>query len=79
MSAAAQTIQPRVDFRRGDRLIIKTFKDADTMHRFLNSQYDNRWTERHASHADKKAGTYAFAGGQWHNVSKLDASALAHI
>ncbi len=72
----------KTDSRLGlgrDRLIIKSFASADAMHRFLNAQYDNAWNEAHSSHADKKAGTYAFAGGTWRNVRKLDAMSLAHI
>jgi len=78
MTHSIQKTDTRLGFGR-DRLIIKSFASADAMHRFLNAQYDNAWQETHSSHADKKAGTYAFAGGKWHNVRKLDAMSLAHI
>jgi hypothetical protein len=56
-----------------ERLIIKKVPDA---HKFLNSQYDNVWK---LSERGWKAGTYAFAGGKWHNVKDLDSTVLAHI
>lgn len=60
-----------------ERLTIKGFADSSAMHKFLCTG-DNalRWRE---SSKDLKAGTYAFAGGRWHNVKTLDASTLAHI
>lgn len=69
-----------------ERLIIKTFKHQDDMHKFLTAG-DNalQWKEVKEGDycgfniAPTKAGTYAFAGGQWHNVKSLDASILAHI
>ncbi len=65
--------------RLSERLHIKTFKSSDEAHGFLNKQYDNNWSIARPEHADKKAGVYAFAGGQWHNVKTLDSSILAHI
>lgn len=59
-----------------ERMRIKSFKSSDAMHTFLNKQYDNHWKE---SKHMLKSGLYACAGGQWHNVKSLDASALAHI
>lgn len=59
------------------RLVIKGFKTTDDMHRFLNKA-DNSLRYR-ISDKSLKPGTYAFAGGQWHNVKSLDASILAHI
>lgn len=56
------------------RLIIKEFKHSQDGHAFLNS--DDSWQEYEG---ELKAGKYAFAGGEWHNVKKLDASVLAHI
>lgn len=56
-----------------DRKIIKSVRDA---HAFLNKQDNNLWS---VYDGDLKAGTYAYAGGQWHNVKSLDASMLAHI
>lgn len=63
--------------KRGERLKVKAFKCSEDMHKFLNTA-DNalRWR---VSAKGLKAGTYAFAGGQWHNVNNLDASVLAHI
>jgi len=60
-----------------ERLLIKSFKTSDAMNKFLATE-DNSlfWFE---SKRGLKAGTYAFAGGSWHNVKKLDASILAHI
>lgn len=60
-----------------ERLIVKTFKYRDDMHKFLSTG-DNalHWRE---SSKGLKAGKYAFAGGQWHNVKSLDAAVLAHI
>jgi len=56
-----------------DRKIIKSVRDA---HAFLNKQFDNTWS---IYDGDLKAGTYAYAGGQWHNVKNLDPSVLAHV
>jgi hypothetical protein len=65
--------------RLGNRLIVRGFKTNEDMHRFLNTG-DNaapgKWRE---STKGLKPGTYAYAGGQWHNVKNLDVSALAHI
>lgn len=60
-----------------ERLTIKAFPDRTAMFTFL-AKGDNslRWRE---SNKDLKAGTYAFAGGKWHNVKNLDAGLLAHI
>lgn len=65
-----------------DRLTVKTFKTREAMYEFLNKQCDNRWAivgEGSATTYPTKAGVYAYAGGQWHNVKNLDASVLAHI
>lgn len=67
-----------------ERLHIKAFTDANALGAFLCKQYDNTWaevsTEGQAAHNyPTKSGIYAFAGGQWHNVTKLDPSILAHI
>jgi len=61
-----------------ERLIIKTFKDSDSYGRFMSGPNNdfNQWRD---STKNLKAGTYAFAGGQWHNVKSLDASVLAHV
>lgn len=59
-----------------ERLIIKEFKTREDGHGFLNKQDNNDWREYEG---ELKAGKYAFAGGKWHNVKKLDPSILAHI
>ena len=56
-----------------ERMIIKSVPDV---HAFLNKQYDNLWK---VYEGPLKAGTYAFAGGSWHNVKSLDSTVLAHI
>ncbi len=70
------------------RMIIKGFNSSENMYRFLNKQPNNDWVENsipdyygafNSEWAKLKAGTYAYAGGQWHNVKSLDACLLAHI
>lgn len=62
------------------RLIIKGFKTSQAMHEFLNKQYDNDWSEVETESLKAlKPGTYAFVGGKWVNVKKLDISVLAHV
>lgn len=62
-----------------ERLIVRTFKTREALYRFLNDQdHACYWFELKAG-MPSKAGTYAFAGGQWHNVRKLDSSILAYI
>ena len=62
---------------RHNRLIIKGFKTSDAMYKFLcKSGNGCYWKE---STRGLKPGTYAYAGGQWHNVKNLDSSVLAHI
>lgn len=63
--------------RLSSRLVIKTFKDSGSMHKFLNKG-DNSlsWKE---SKKGLKAGTYAFVGGEWHNIKHLPLSLLAHV
>ena len=62
---------------KGERVRVKTFKDADLMHKFLNSQPNNDWQINET--LPHKNGNYAYAGGVWHNVKSLDPSILAHI
>ena len=64
---------------RHNRRHIKAFKTSDAMYRFLNHG-DNatRWAIT-TNKTFNRSGTYAFAGGKWHNVKDLDATALAHI
>lgn len=59
-----------------ERMIVRGFRTSQAMHEFLNRQHDNSWTEYDG---DLKPGTYARAGGQWHNVKSLDPSILAHV
>jgi hypothetical protein len=70
------TIQKTTPSISRQRMTIKAFKTSDDMHKFLNKQTDNSWRE---SDKGLKAGVYAYAGGQWHNVKSLDSSVLAHI
>ena len=68
----------------GQRLTVKRFASSDAMYRFMqkenNGHAERDWRECHASKFDNlKPGVYAYAGQQWHNVKKLDATALAHI
>lgn len=65
--------------RLHERLTIKAFKTSNEAHEFLSKQNDNSWSIARPEHQNKKSGTYAFAGGAWHNVKSLDASVLAHI
>jgi hypothetical protein len=60
------------------RLQVKSFKTSDEMHKFLNKQINNDWCERSGSTLPTARGTYAFAGGCYHNVKKMDAGILAH-
>jgi hypothetical protein len=63
------------------RLIIKTFKTSEAMHKFLNTK-DNAlfWNTCEGKiYKTMKSGLYAFAGGIWHNVKTLETSILAHI
>jgi hypothetical protein len=69
-----------------ERLVIKGFKSSEAMYKFTQSpSQGNVWeycdgpNARHSKFKGMKAGTYAFAGGKFHNVKSLDASTLAHI
>ena len=62
---------------RGERVRVKTFKDSDLMHKFLNAQSNNDWKINET--LPHKNGHYAYAGGAWHNVKGMDPSILAHI
>ena len=60
-----------------ERRKIRAFPDSESMHRFLGTGDNSlRWRE---SALGLKPGTYAWAGGKWHNVKTLDPSILAHI
>lgn len=60
-----------------ERLKVRGFKCRDDMFKFLNTGSNSlAWRE---SDKGLKPGTYAYAGGKWHNVKSLDACALAHI
>ncbi len=59
------------------RMTVRHFKTSEAMHSFLNTGDNSlRWVE---STKGLKAGTYAFAGGEWRNVKTLDPYILAHI
>lgn len=64
---------------KGERMKVRNFKTSDAMHKFLNTG-DNalQWRETRENEP-VKSGTYAWAGGQWHNTKNLDPSVLAHI
>ena len=62
-----------------ERLIVKTFKYSNDMYKFLSTADNALFWKEISADKPSKAGTYAFAGGQWHNVKKLDPSILAHI
>ena len=68
---------------RGERLMVKSFKDSDKMYKFLNSQSDNTWRVNDQtgifSTLPHKSGHYAYAGGTWHNIKSLDLTILAHL
>lgn len=60
-----------------DRMAIKAFRDRTAMYEFLAKGSNSlSWRE---STRGLKPGVYAYAGGQWHNVKRLDPSMLAHI
>lgn len=77
MTYYIESYKPIGSVARRERLVVKSFGTVDRLHRFLNTG-DNalRWRE---STKGLNAGTYAFAGGKWHNVKHLDAVLLAHI
>ncbi len=70
----------RIDGSFGhERLTIKRFPDNQAWWKFQNRQSDNAWREIKES-MPHKAGVYAFAGGQWHNVKDRSIrNALPHI
>lgn len=86
------TIRTNKGSWKGERMKIKNFKTRDAMHKFLNTG-DNalHWRETRdqtkthpntwgaCDETKLKPGTYAWAGGQWHNVKNLDPSVLSHI
>lgn len=65
-----------------ERLIIKSFKYAEDMYKFLNKQDNNNWAEikkEYIEYYPEKSGVYAMVGGQWTNVKKLDPNILVHV
>jgi hypothetical protein len=89
---AKHTVRTKTGAFKGERMTIRGFATLDTMHKFLNTGDNaNHWrvtidqTSTHpgaygaCDETKLKPGKYAYAGGQWHNVRKLDASVLAHI
>ena len=64
------------------RLEIKGFKTSEAMHKFLNSQDNNDWSEFRpdlTSRDNLAPGVYAYVGQRWVNVKKLDPLTLAHV
>lgn len=68
-----------------ERLMVKAFKNSNALGDFLTKQ-DKPWRAIVAGQNSylnvpypTKSGTYAAAGGQWHNVKNLDPCILAHI
>lgn len=63
------------------RMKIRSFKTSDAMYDFIAKESDRKWGINPPVPYDGplKTGTYAFAGGNWHNVKTLDPSVLAHI
>jgi len=65
--------------RRGERMKVRGFKYSDDMYKFLATS-DNALFWKECKRPDiKKSGTYAYAGGRWHDVKTLDPCVLAHI
>lgn len=64
---------------RGNRLIVKRFASSHEAHGFMNKHNNGGGFDWRLSDKGLKAGTYAYAGGRWHNVKSLDPCALAHI
>ena len=69
-----------------DRYIVKGFKCLQTMHKFLSSQtgcFHNQYIEHTPDGAyrgvPQKSGTYAYAGGQYVNIKKLEPWQFAHV
>lgn len=62
---------------RGNRLIVRRFPDSHSAHGFLNKGGNGLVWQ--ISNKGLPAGTYAYAGGKWHNVKSLDSIVLAHI
>lgn len=67
-----------------ERLHIKAFKTPETMLDYLDE--NDGWSMVRADALTylrkpypTKSGVYAAAGGDWHNVKKLDPSILAHV
>jgi hypothetical protein len=59
-----------------ERETVREFKDSAKGYKFLAEQTNNEWREYFG---DLKPGTYAYAGGSWHNVKNLHPSILAQI
>ena len=60
-----------------ERMTIRTFKYRQDMHAFLNKGANGcTWKEYDGP---LSSGTYAFVGGTWANVKKIDSEMLAHV
>ena len=66
---------------KGERLQVKAFTTCEGLYRFLKKgDNDRNWRICDPRRGDPiQRGTYAWAGGAWHNVKDLDPSVLAHI
>ena len=60
-----------------ERKRVRAFPDSEAAHKFLGTGDNSLHWREHV--LGLKPGTYAYAGGKWHNVKSLDASVLAHI
>lgn len=61
------------------RMKIRSFKTSDAMHDFIAKESNHTINPPVPYDGPLKTGTYAFAGGNWHNIKTLDPSVLAHI
>jgi hypothetical protein len=70
----------RLSSRRGvlghERLVVKVFKTAQSMHDFQNAQFDNYWSQEFRP---LKAGIHAMVGGEWKNIKDIPTHVLNHV
>jgi hypothetical protein len=62
-----------------ERLHIRKFKYNSAMHRFLSTKDNSVYWRETTSDMPNKTGIYVFAGGKYHNVKDVDATALVHM
>lgn len=58
------------------RIEIKRFNNNNDMLKFLNKQNDNKWF---ISNLNLISGIYVYAGGEYHNIKKIDKNILNHL